>query len=66
VYDSRYIDEDPVYGDVYSATNEPQYIRDRRLQERMNYANVAKIKESMSESKHAYNQIEKQTIEDLI
>ena len=36
LFDPKDIDEDPVYGDMYSAEREPQYIRDKKLEQKMN------------------------------
>ena len=33
-FDPKDIDEDPVYGDLYGADHEPQFIKDKRAQER--------------------------------
>jgi cell pole-organizing protein PopZ len=66
MFDPKDIDEDPVYGDMYSSAHEPQYIRDKKLEEKMNKANLSQLKENLGETRHQYNQIEKQTIEDLI
>ena len=33
-FDPKDIDEDPVYGDMYSKENEPQFVKDKRAQER--------------------------------
>ena len=34
MFDPKDIDEDPVYGDLYNADREPQFIKDKRAQER--------------------------------
>jgi hypothetical protein len=65
LFDSKDIDEDPVYGDMYGQ-GETQFQRDQKLAEKMNNANLSKFKDQMGDAKHQYNEIEKQTIEELI
>ena len=48
-FDPKDIDEDPVYGDMYSSVHEPQYIRDKKLEEKMNQANLIGRIGNMSE-----------------
>ena len=52
IFDPKDIDTDPVYGDMYSSAAEPQYIRDKKLEQKMNETNLREIQDNMGETKH--------------
>ena len=65
MFDPKDIDEHPIYGDLYSSNEEPQYIRDKRIQAKFDQNQQLLSSaleqnldgESMAEVNHAYNEI---------